>query len=57
MNENNIENQLVAGEGHSSPIYEAPEINSHRVSQVVQGDGSRDPDGGPSLPGLTGPNP
>jgi hypothetical protein len=55
MNVKNIESQLLGGEAESKPIYQAPEVINHRVSQVVQGDGSKDPDALGAPPGLTGP--
>ena len=55
MNVENIENQMLPGEAELKPVYQAPEVINHKLSQVVQGSGSKDPDGGPSLPGLVGP--
>jgi len=56
MSEEITNNDLQpAGVGDSRGSYEAPEVLIHRVSQVVQGSGSKDPDGGPVLPGLVGP--
>lgn len=55
MNVENIENQLLTDEAELKRVYQAPEVINHKLSQVVQGSGSKDPDGGPSLPGLVGP--
>jgi hypothetical protein len=47
--------QQTAAMADSKGSYEAPQVVSHRISQIVQGSGSKDPDGGPNLPGLVGP--
>jgi hypothetical protein len=58
MSEEITKNHLQpAGVGDPKFSYEAPAVLNHRVSQVVQGSGSQDPDGGPNLPGLVGPPP
>lgn len=57
MSEEIRNNQLqqTANVADSKGSYEAPEVVSHSISQIVQGSGSKDPDGGPVLPGLVGP--